>query len=115
LQRVRLRHFVLRRTFQNVAGLILLAEDGTEETELRGFANHQPDFFTGHFRFGAFFHSEGHDTKIAKRTRRAGNGQSRRFDPHVVRARRATTNAHALALLRGAIVGRAASDGEIQV
>ena len=43
---------------EHVAGEVGFARGGTEEAELRGFADDQAEFAVGEIHFGAFFHTE---------------------------------------------------------
>src|SRR4029453_16043300 len=59
--------------------------------------------------------AEGHNTQRFQWPRRAWNGQASRFDAHVVRTRRPTTNANTPAGLGKAVVRSPTRHGVIQI
>ena len=115
-------HFHGREFFQIVAevldqraGRIVLADGGAEEAELGGLADDQSELAIGDAHVGAFFHAERRDGQRLERGGHAGDGGHGALDADVVSARDAAANAHALAVARQAVVGRAARDGVHQI
>src|SRR5262245_34784828 len=89
---------------EHITGLIVFAHRRAEKPEETGFTNDQANGCRGHPDFGAFLHTEGHDAQRFELSRRAWNGQAGRFDAHVIRTRRPTTNANTPAGLGKAVV-----------
>src|SRR5215510_13913467 len=100
---------------EHITRLVVFAYRRTEKPKETGFANDQADGCRGHPDFGTFLHAEGHDTQRLQGSRRAWNGQAGRFDAHVVRTRRPTTNANTPAGLGKAVVRSPTCHGVIQI
>src|SRR5215510_10047099 len=100
---------------EHITGLVIFAYSRAEKPEETGFANDQADGCRGYPDFGAFLHAEGHDTQRFQWPRRTWNGQASRFDAHVVRTRRSTTNANPPAGLGKAVVRRPTRHGVLQI
>ena len=101
--------------FQQAAGLVLLADAGTQETKFGWFTDDEAKLSVGNRGLGALFHAKGNDTERLERSFHAGHGRHGAFDSDVVGARGATADAHAATATRLAVVGRAARNRVLQV
>src|SRR6266481_5979784 len=91
---------------QKIADTVLLSNRGTQEAELCGLPDDQPELPLGHHRLGAFLHPKGHHAERLQRSFHSWDGWHRTFDSDVVRARGATPDSNSLSVPGPSVIGR---------